>query len=38
MHARCAFGRGTRKQPLEALRLIRVRVFKGRLHAWHVNT
>jgi len=41
IHARgvySAFGRGTSKQPLEALRPVRVRVSKGRLHAWHVNT
>ena len=33
-----AFGRDTSKEPLEALRPIRVKVSKGRLHAWHVNT
>jgi len=33
-----AFGRNTSKEPLEALRPIRVRVSKGRLHAWYVNT
>ena len=32
------FGRDTSKQSLEALRPIRVRVSRGRLHAWHVNT
>ena len=33
-----AFGRDTSEEPLEALRPIRVRVSKGSLHAWHVNT
>ena len=33
-----AFERGISKQSLEALRPIRVRVSRGRLHAWHMNT
>jgi len=32
------FGYDTRTCSLEALRPVRVRVSRGRLHAWHVNT
>jgi len=33
-----AFRRNTSKEPLEALRPIKVTVPRGRLHAWHVNS
>jgi len=33
-----ASGRDKSEEPLEALRPIRVRVSKGSLHAWHVDT